>query len=369
MKIYIFLFLLIAAFTSNAQLISNVTHLDERVPIKKITTAFMLGNSIMDGNLASPTSNSFRSKLITKYGWTQTNLSLGGSGVWREIFNFRNQTYTRSLTAVFEEGGLNDIRRSNSSQTFNKIESVLNTLLQKHYSVSSVASGSSSVTRAGTFSAFDCGLYGGYSGSAAIPGNTGSFNTTVNATWTYTFTGVAIAVTFSAADPTISRGNAEIRIDGVLVETITDFSQRYDAVSDGVNDNKRGPDTRVYFGLTNASHTIEVKGITATVVVDQFAVLSPTVNIGIFFCIEIPKILDYIKPGIDQGSDAYIDQANTLRRTIVNKWRSYGFRAHYVPVMNYYQLIPGNTIDATDSVHPLNNGHFQIFQGNVVRIR
>jgi hypothetical protein len=285
---------------------------------------------------------------------------LSGSGVWREIKNFSLETFTPATNCVFEEGGLNDIRRSHSTQTFNKIESCLNSVLKKQFVSTSVSSGSASVTRSGSFTGVNLQVYGGFSGSATIPGNSGSFNTTANATWTWTFSGTNVCIIFSSCDPTITRGSCEVRIDGVLIETISDLNQRYDAVSDGVYDNKRGPDTRTYFGLANTSHSIEVKALTTdAVVIDQFSTVAPG---GVVFCIEVPKILDYAKMGLDQASDAYVNQVNALRKAVIKKWYDQGFKVYYVPIMTYYQLQSGVTIDGTDLVHPLNAGHLEIYK-------
>ncbi len=328
-----------------------------------ITGALFLGNSIMDGNLATA-GNSFRELLTTQYSWSPAqNLSVGGKGVWRECFELNNSTFTRTVTVLMEEGGLNDIRRSHSVQTFNKIKSGLDVIIARTFiktSVGAVASGSSSVTRSGSFTSFDANSFGGLWPSGALPGNYACYNTTANATWAWSFTGDNLIIAFSGSYPSINRGVAEIRVDGGLVDTITDFNQQWDGVSDGTNDNQRGPVTKVYWGLGAGSHSVEVKALSASpdvVVIDYFSVLDDPSNLGVVLLIEVPKVLDYAKPGLDQANDSYIDQVNSIKILIADKWSSHGYKISYVPIMPTYYLSSGVTIDASDGVHPTNSGH------------
>ena len=336
-----------------------------------INRVIEMGDSIMVSNNASPASNSYRARLASTYTWTEVNLSLGGSGTWNEISSFHQATVApRATTVIIESAGLNDIRNSHDQKTFNKIESCLHSILKRCFQKSGVAAGSGSVTRSGSFTVFDAAVHGGkYDSAGGIGGNSACFNTTANATWTYAFTGVAISVTFSASDPTINRGVAEIRIDGVLVDTVDDLMQRFDGVSDGVNDNKRGPHTVTYFGLTNAAHSIEVKALTGSpsVVVDEFSVLDENIaNLGVVFVLEVPKITDYAIAGRDQASDAYIDQVNALRESVVDLYAAAGYPVYFIPIMlgnqGFYDVTTG--IDS-DGVHPTNTGHDQIFDSIV----
>lgn len=331
-----------------------------------INKSIEMGDSIMFGINASPLSLCYRARLASLYGWSETNVSLGGSGVWNEIKEFHQLTITRPSTVIFESAGLNDIRNSHATTTFNKIESCLYSVLKRCFQKSSVASGGNSVTRSGSFTAFDAAAVGGKYGTGVIgAADVATFNTTDNATWTYSFTGTGIAVNFSASDPTVNRGVAEIRIDGVLVDTVSDLKQRYDAVSDGVYDNKRGPHTKVYLGLTNTSHSIEVKALTGSpsVVLDEFAVMDENMaNLGVVFVLEVPKIVNYALVNRNQASDAYIDQVNTLRETVVNVFKARGYPVHFIRLMagsgGFYNVTTGIDVD---QIHPSTLGHDQLF--------
>lgn len=336
--------------------------------MRGITNWLYGGDSIMNGSNASVVGLSYRGLLNAKYSTTNNNHSVGGRGVWREIENFHTLTFTRSSTMIVVEAGLNDIRRSHTTQTINKIESEIKTIIKKAFGAAAVASGGSGVTRSGSFSAFNADAYGGaFNDTGGIGNNVASYQTTANATWSYTFTApqnnTTAFVCFSATYPSIARGDAEVRIDGVLVETITDLDDRWDGVSDGDNDNQRGPATKFYFGLASGSHTIEVKATSTTaVVVDHFGYLDVPSNVGTMIVQEVPYVTDYSKPGLDQANDSYIDQINAIRKTWVDTFAALGYRIYYVKIMKEHGLLYDTSIGIdSDGVHPTDAGHRLIF--------
>lgn len=330
-----------------------------------ITNYAYFGDSIAFGS-NSTAGNSFRELLNTNYATTNSNQAVGGRGVWREMYNANNYTFTKLSSVLWFEGGLNDLRRSDVLATSNKLESSLKTVIAKAFKSSQVAaSGSSSVTRVGSFTGYDAQTNGGvYSGGTIGVGSPASFSSTIGNTWTWSFTGNNVFVIFGAGSSTVLRGNCEIRIDGNLVESVTDLSNRWDGVSDGDNDNKRGADTRFFSGLSAGAHSIEVRVTSSTAVaVDQFGVLDAPVNCGVVGVIQIPYVVDYNKVGLDKASDSKIDAANLLRENIVNIFNGLGYRIAYCKIMKgnggLYDLA---NIDPTDNVHPLNAGHLQIYQ-------
>jgi len=331
-----------------------------------ITEFIFTGDSIADGSNATA-GNSYAELLVTEYAATYAqasqNTAVGGSGVWEECDGLRTVAFTRASTAFFFEGGLNDLRRNSTTQCYNKLESCLKSLIRRAWldGTKIVAGGDATVTRVGTFAAFAADTFGGVYNLGAVPGPRATSHSTANATWTWTFTGNNVFVQFSSSYPSIARGDCEIRIDGNLVDTITDFSDRYDGTSDGTYNNQRGPDTRFYSGLTSASHSIEIKGLSTTpIVVDQIGVLLDPADCGVILVLEIPYITDYAKPGLDQADDTIIDTGNGIRENVVDYFAALGYRISFVPI----NLANGGLYDLanidSDGVHPTNAGHLQI---------
>lgn len=329
-----------------------------------VTRLVTLGDSIADGSNASPTSNAFREKLKDYMLWGDSNLAVGGRGYYVAISSFNQFSFSRTSTIVIDETGLNDVRRSWSSKTRNKIRASVDSVLARMAGKASYASGSSSVTRSGgTFSSFDAQSVGGVYPSGTLPGNFGSSSSSNGAKWSWTFNTSAFFIAFSGSDGSAARGPCEVWVDGVLIDTITDLDQSWDGVSDGANANTVGPDTRVYWDFGTGPHTCEVivTGST-TVAIDRFVEMDDPENVGVYLLIEAPKVTDYNKVGLDQADDAVMTATNKIRIRRLNRFNARGYRFYYVPIMKtsggFYEL-PAD-IDA-DGVHPVNSGHQHIF--------
>lgn len=331
-----------------------------------ITDAVYTGNSIAAGSLASA-GNSYRELLTAEYSWAEANISVGGRGVWRELDEINTESFTRTQTVILVEGGLNDLRRSVTTQTYNKIRTCTFGILKRAFSsTTQVASGNAAVTRAsGTFVQFDARSLGGIYDGGPIPDPaTATFSSTLNATWTWSFTGTDVYVLFSGSNGAAARGDAEVRIDGNLVDTITDLDNQYDGVSDGAYDNARGPVCKIYWDLAAGAHTIEVKNIsTSPVPIDQFGVLETPANTGYVFMVQIPKVNDYAKPGLDQADDAALTAGDAIRQEVLAEFQSRGYKVYFIPIMlgegGLYDRSVGTDVDG---VHPNDIGHNQIFE-------
>lgn len=336
-----------------------------------INNWLFFGDSIMFGTDASA-GNSYREKLTTKYAVVNSNLAVSSRGVWRESKNLALLAYTRNETVVFASSGLNDLRRSDDVKTSNKIESSLSTTIVKAFtSTQVVASGGASVTRVGSFTSYPASTHAGTYPSGALGTNVASFSSTIGNTWTWAFTGDNVYVTFGASDGAggNTRGTCEVRIDGDLVETITDQNARWDGVSDGDNANTLGPDTRIYTGLASGAHTIEIKVTTADfTVVDQLGVLDTPGDCGIIMVVEIPYIIDYSVVGLDNASDAKIDAANALREAIVDRFNDLGYKILFNNIMSTTGGLYDLDNISGDDIHPSTAGHLQIFNSLIRHI-
>jgi hypothetical protein len=359
---------------TDAQLVNNNILIQKGIAnFEGITNVIYTGDSFMAGQNASPLSNCYRQLLTGVTGFSENNLSTGGRGVWAEINAIHSLTWTRSTMWNVESAGLNDLRRSHRQSTFNKIGAVMRTYVKKCFSNSVVYGGSTSVTRAGTWNGFAYNVFGGASVTNVL-GNidAGAISSAANSTLSWSFSGDNVWVCFSASDSTISRSDVEVRIDGILIETITDLDYQYDGVSDGSYDNKRGPDTRFWTGLGQGAHTIELKALQASsMCIDNLGTLGNLANAGILFVMAIPEVIDYSKPGLDQANNTIIAQGNAIKVAVIQNainW-GYGFEeaVFFIPVMDnaspitgFYDLTTG--CDPVDNVHPNNTGHSQFYQ-------
>jgi lysophospholipase L1-like esterase len=332
----------------------------EFIDFNGLSELIFLGDSITVGNNATA-NEGYQYHFSQYYGSTSVDLAASGRGVWVEIDNINAQSFTRSDTAVFVCGGLNDLKRSDDVKTSNKIVSSLNSVIARVFSGGAVASGGASVTRGGTgFTAFDARAYGGVFPSGTLGTNVASFASTANNTWTWNFSADNVYIEFNGSSGA-TRGTCEVRIDGELVDTISDFDERWDGVSDGVNDNQLGPDTRIYTGLTDAAHSVEIKVISGgNIVVDAIGTLDDPANLGALVVVQIPYITDYSTPPLDQASDAKIDAANALREAIVDRFKALGYPIIFTKIMEtkggLYDLA---NID--DGTHPNTKGQLQIY--------
>lgn len=336
----------------------------EDVELAGITKLVTLGDSIAAGSNASPSTNAFREKLKDLFLWTDTNLAVGGRGYYNAIESFNETTFTRANTITIDETGLNDVRRSWNAKTRNKIRASIDSILARLAGLNAAASGSASVTRTGTFSAFDARAVGGVYGTGTLPGNFASQSSTTNSEWEWDFNTDSFFIAFMGSDGTAARGPCEVYVDDVLIDTITNLNQSWDGVSDGANNNQQGPDTRVYWGFGVGAHTCRVK-VTGTdpVVIDRFVEMDTPENVGVFFLIEAPKVVDYNKPGLDNANDVVMNILNRIRTNRLNIFNSRGYRFYYIPIMStsggFYKL--PDDIDPADDVHPTNQGHEHIY--------
>lgn len=345
-------------------MVRNLNIPEGSIDISELTNLVTTGDSIAVGNNASA-GNSWRELLVANFIFNDQTLAIGGLGYWSQVDAYNFISFTRLRTLIIDETGLNDIRRSWTQKTRNKIRASVDTILARAAGLNAYASGSASVTRSsGTFTTFDARSLGGFYGTGAIPGDCATYSSDVGATWSWNFNTEHFFIAFSGSDGTAARGNCEVWVDGVLIETITDLDEQWDGVSDGTNDNQRGPDTRVYWDFGAGPHTCEVIITSAAVVaIDRFVEMGDPDDCGVLLLMEIPKVVDYAKVGLDQANDAIVTQANELRLNRLNIFNTRGYKFYYVPIMN---TSPGGlydlaNVDPADDVHPTTAGHLQIY--------
>ena len=139
------------------------------------------------------------------------------------------------------------------------------------------------------------------------------------------------------------------------------LNDKYDNVTDGTYDNRRGPVARMYFGLTNASHTLKVarRNGSGTVVVDYFSgPLNAPSTSTLLLAADVPYLNSTgwaLSPS--SGSDEVARAASEVIRKTLEPFRSRGYPFAAVNTMDYYNVSTG--IDS-DNIHPNDTGHDQI---------
>lgn len=326
------------------------------------TNLITYGDSITVGQNASIPANSYAELLEAEFFSTRTDSALSGRGIWRAAATAIGATYTRTNTVVTFMAGLNDIRRNGSAAaTLNKIEAGARVIFCKGIHASAFASGHSTVTRTGAFTAYNAAANGGLYGTGAIPGNVATYNYTNGDKWSWTFTGTEFGINFIVAAAGEGWGTFDVKVDGVIVQSLNG-SGWYDGISDGVYDNKRGPLSLTWHGFTNTSHTVEVVNTgsgTDITLVDFFFELLPPASANAVIGLEIPYLNSTgyaIAPA--SGSVAASILASERIFQVMDFYRSLGYPNVYIPVNDFYDLSTG--LD-TDNIHPNDTGHLQIF--------
>jgi hypothetical protein len=356
----------------------NVSNSISVIPAVNIAITFF-GDSITAGSSAD-VGNDYATLLSGRLGLTKTNVAASGRGVWvmAQQANLDSVLANDSVRVIMAMAGLNDIRRGAKNYTssdsygyrtndkcLNKLLASYRNLLIMKFRTSIVAAGSASVTRTGTHSVFDGASVGGKYTAASIPSNTATFITAAG-TWSYNFTGDNIAVGMFGADGvSVNWGTFQIEIDNNVVY-VGDHNGWWDGVSDGTNNNQRGPVPFWFAGLSNTTHTVKVTRLTGTSLVDYFAVLgTPATRNGAIIS-EIPYIRDYSKAGLEKADRSYSDLASQQIFRVWKEFKKYDYPVAYLKLNDYYDC--DSLADPTDGVHPLNRGHYLIARSGLTMI-
>jgi len=329
------------------------------VDLTDVTTCYGLGDSLMAGSFATATAERFINQFCTQQGITTiNNLAQGGRGLWRAHEEISDLSYTRNTTLLLVCAGLNDMKRGGFNvRTYSKVRNSIRCLINKQIISAITASGSSGVTRTGTFTQFDCRLYGGYFGTGTLPGNFGSFISAGGAgNWSRTFTLTTgqrgCSVLFSAADGvTVSGyGTCKIYIDGILVAEPNLMFQT-DGINDGAEANTRIPLMVDFYGLTEGSHTIQVvSDANGFVVVDSFNVIGTVAASGpILFC-EFPYCDDngYRSATADSGTRKLSHSYSRMIYNMILEYREMGWtKIGWVNTNKWINQGPGMDVDGT----------------------
>lgn len=331
------------------------------------------GDSYTAGTGASPISNSWINLLATDFSVTATNVAIGGRGTERmcQILNQDATLPNNSTKMLALLIGLNDQGRNGGPiKTRNKVWMGHRSIIFNQFKKSTVAAGSASVTRTGTWTAYAANVAAGKYTNAA----NGAVSTVTNgATASYTFSGETNVVLQAIAVDGVGAtyGTINIKIDGVTqsipssdetTQLFCNLNGWYDGVADPDLTNIIGPIMFVFTGLSTGSHTILVTTTnTSTVPLDFFGHLNAPASCApalIGLQTYLPA-LGYSTYAGNLGSTAGADAVNAKLISEVFYWANLGYPIAYIdsnPLTNI------TTDMDPDHVHRNNAGHLHIKQ-------
>jgi len=337
----------------------------DRLSLIGVNNMIAGGDSYTEGLYATSTANRYINIFQTTKGIsTLTNVGQNGAGAVEQINAIKNLSYTSSSTLLTAMLGLNEIRRGGSgAKTLKQIEAGFLYYINKHIGTNRVASGSSSVTRTGTFLSTDATANGAVYGAGAFPGNVSSYTTTQNSQWEYSFSGTKIGFVTFGDDGTFNYGRIDIYIDNILQETMDLSSWASGLETPATFFNRVIPVSKMIFGLTDTSHTLKIvaKDVGKIVFVDYFFTPASPVNTGPILFGEIPYLTTAgyatFSPTYNSGSVAASDSASAIIQSLVATYKLLGYKIAYVPINNFLDLT--TSLDP-DLVHRNDIGHAQM---------
>lgn len=322
------------------------------------------GNSFTAGVNASVPDSAYVEMLSRYWNVTNYNHAVSGRGIWKSIeqHNLNINTGHKALSTVM--AGYNDIRRNSyNRRTLNKIIDGHKAIFVNQYAKTWVAAGNGSgVTRYGTWTT-------NYA-SSSVGGKSvanGAYTSTVSDSITFVFTDSTVYFTGIGSDQSGGAFNytdsADVYIDNVFKERISE-ANRWDAVTDGSYDNKRGPMAWFYRGLTYGAHTLKIinRHSGNLMVIDGFGTLVTKQNAQpmIWYHAAYDNITGFaVSPA--NGSVRGMDSANAKIDSLWNtlpRWYPV-FVAH---TNNYLDTLTGIS---GDNIHPNDIGMRQLFNAGI----
>ncbi len=372
------------SFAQPTRMLLTTSEIYNKIDLTGVTNLIGVGDSFMYGLNSTPTggaasdyTNSFINLFRVGNSFSSIqNVGIGGTGTLTMINQVKSLSYTSSSSLMVVNVGLNDIRRGgNGSKTLKQLEAGYLYYLQKHISINRIFSGSSSVTRTGTFANADFTPSGAVGTNGSLPGTTlTSYSNTLNSTWEYTFTGTKIGFVFFGTDGVTATGygRLEVYIDNVSVDVVECEGVWYSGIAEPsplTTTNTLGAVPYMIHGLSNASHTIKIRVVDSGeyIALDYFFQPDLPANVGpIIFC-EIPYLTSSgyamyggFTPPHNNATQAKSDDASNVIFNIVNQYRALGYRISFARTNAFFDC--NNDIDLSDSVHPTNAGHVHIQQ-------
>lgn len=342
---------------TNNQFKPSALQLDTpKIDLHRRTTLYAAGDSITLGSGASTSAEHFINIIGTDQGITiDDTVATSGRGVWQAAKLLNALSLTKTTSALHWMVGFNDLRRAtNHVKTRRKIAACISSaLLAMWGDVYTDAQDESVTTGSGTYGSYNAASVGGkFTTGRTIALNAGSL--------TWSFTGDKFGIGFAVNSGDVETyGDANIYVDDILVDRVS-LNNWMDYVSDGSNDNRRGPMGRLITGLPYKAHTVRIvrTSVTGTVPVDYFCtILDPTDCPPVILadCPRMPAAGYVLAPA--NSSDEQVANLNSMQRSIVDHYASLGFPIVAGETGKYYD--PDTEIH-TDNIHPNSTGHANI---------
>lgn len=313
-----------------------------KVTVARNDTIYMYGDSFTAGNNASPIDSCYANRLASYLTNFLVNRGVGGSytsSAWGSLKADKASGINETVTLM---SGVNDYRGQTHQHPIFTLTYIgyLKSAITLQFLKSYVYATSSSVIKTGTWDSSTTDLVSGLHSKYLT-------SSTNNSTASYTFTDSTVVLgTFGSNGYAIVSGHFDVSIDGV-------YKGRYFFGAYGTGGYT--PQTLIFRGLTNTSHTIVVTKVgTNKIALDYFGHLKNVSNCKPIIIGELPNWnkADYTNY-LGSNFFSYINyQVCTIRGDF------YGYPVAIVPVNTY--LNPETDID-TDNVHPTNQGHRHIY--------
>lgn len=300
--------------------------------------------------------------LAANYNLPLTNYSVSGTGIWTATSNHLLNINIGNSSMSVVEIGFNDLRYAGGgTKTLLKLCNGINAIFANQFLKSWLpgGSGSASVVRSGSWSA----LYASQAVGGKSNGN-GAFTSTINDSLVYTFSDSTVTLGLIGQDGITNIGATfDVYIDNVLQGHYTENNQYDGVVVGGTYDNKRGPMSLFFTGLTNATHKIKLVNTAATgtafFIVDYVGNLLDKRNTVPLVIYEIPKMDATGYATSPANSTAAI--TNTANNSIDSTVALFpvAYPVYLAKTNNFYTFTNPLTL-SSDHIHPTDSGHVQI---------
>lgn len=350
---------IIKGFKRNA-----ITLDDRKAIILKDTTVATFGDSITD-SYGVAAGYGWQDIFSSILGTTLSNQAVSGRGVYKAVENAYVSIDINTETNSCWMAGFNDLRRSATAGTYNKLKGSLRAFLANQFLKTGIAANDGDVTQTGTWTELLTNVIGD---KAYTFGGTALYSSTVNDTLEYTFTGNSLVIGTWAVDGVNEFGGTfTVDIDGTVVDTYTSTGQT-DGVSDGTYNNQRTPTALVYQNLGNGSHTVIIK-ITAVagggnVYIDYFGTLRNPTECSSVLVFDIPKMntAGYAEVP-NYANDDVFNLGDIAQGLVISEFESYPvFRVY---TNDFYDIVTGLS---SDDIHPNEKGYAQIARAATSRV-
>lgn len=296
-------------------------------------------------------------------GFTVSNYAVGGKGVWWMAKEHILRLSPGHRAMAFQFAGFNDQRRNSSNRrTLNKIIDAYKSVFINQYAATSVAAGNGTgVTRHGTWTTnYDPVSVGGKSAAS------GAYTTLAGDSIRYSFSGTSVFFTYIGADNSGAGFNysdsLDIYIDGAFQERIGQ-NNRWDGVTDGAYDNRRGPGGWFKTGMVSGSHVLTVINRHAGnfCTFDRFGTLVPRQEaMPLYMYHAAYNNLAGFAVSPSNGSIAAVDEVNSKLDSLYATLPTSIYPVYMVPSD---QILDTLTDYNADNIHPNNLGHRKLYEG------